>query len=127
MSNLPPPHTTAAVLDGKAFRELLESLRQPAALAAVYHKFIGNAAGFIRDLRAQDDAARVETLHTLKGSAAMMGARRMAQLAAHLQVQRQYSSVQFAEAIDELESELEKLRLAVDEQLLALGVPPKHS
>jgi HPt (histidine-containing phosphotransfer) domain-containing protein len=112
------------VLDGTVFHELLESLNEPAAVAAVYRKFVRNAAAFIRELRDQEPTARIDTLHTLKGSAAMMGATRMAKLAAHLQVQLQGSSLPVAQAIEELESELEKFRLALDAQLLTLGGSP---
>lgn len=118
----PTIESSSEVLDGEVFHELLGSLHQPAALAAVYRKFIGNATAFICELRDQDDAARIDTLHTLKGSAAMMGAKRMAERAARLQAQAQCSSVQVARAIQELEDELLEFRVAAAERLLALGV-----
>jgi HPt (histidine-containing phosphotransfer) domain-containing protein len=118
------PSCEIEVLDCNVFRDLLESLAQPAAVAALYRKFIGNAAAFICELRVQEDAARIDTLHTLKGSAAMMGATRMAKIAMHLQTQLQCSSVQVAQAIQELEGELVRFRLAVAAQLLELGVSP---
>ncbi|HEY0680906.1 MAG TPA: Hpt domain-containing protein [Steroidobacter sp.] len=111
----------AKVLDVDVLHDLLGSLSQPAAVAAIYSKFVANAAGFIRELRIQDAAARIETLHTLKGSAAMVGAERLAQLAARLEPQ---SSVQVEEASRDLEAELAQFRLVVAAKLEALGSPP---
>lgn len=107
------------VLDVSVFHELHESLMQAEAVAAVYRKFVENAALFISELRAQDAAARIETLHTLKGSAAMMGATCMAELAAQLQAQG--PSVQVEPAIQQLTVELQKFRAVVASRLLALG------
>lgn len=121
----PAIESSPNVLDVGVFHELVESLQAEAA-AAVYSKFIENATLFIGELRAQDDAARIETLHTLKGSAAMMGATRMAELAAQLQMQG--SSVQVEPAIQQLSGELQMFRAAVAGRLLALGAsldPPR--
>ena len=107
-------------LDGGMFQELLESLQRPDAVAAVYRKFIKNAAAFIGELRDQEPLARIETLHTLKGSAAMMGATRMANLAARLEAQG--AAVQVAQAMQELEGELASFRTAAAGKLLAIGV-----
>jgi HPt (histidine-containing phosphotransfer) domain-containing protein len=109
------------VLDRKVLQELVESLTQPATVAALYRKFIGNADSFIRELHIQEDAARLDTLHTLKGSAAMMGARRIAQLAMHWQTQLQSSPVQLARATDELAGELAKFRVAAAAHVRAIG------
>jgi len=111
--------TSYNVLDGTVFHELMESLSQAEAVAAVYRKFVENAAVFIGELRDQDAAARIETLHTLKGSAAMMGASRMAELAA--QLQSQGASVQLEVATRQLSDELEKFRAEVASRLLELG------
>lgn len=115
----PTGPTANNVLDGAVFQDLQESLSQPERVAAVYRKFVENAAAFIHELRTQDAAARIETLHTLKGSAAMMGANAMANLAA--QLQSQALSVQVEPAIEQLMSELDKFRGAVSSRLLALG------
>jgi HPt (histidine-containing phosphotransfer) domain-containing protein len=109
------------VLDDRVFHDLHESLVQPAAVAALYRKFAGNAAAFIGELRSQENHARIDTLHTLKGSAAMMGATRIAKLATHLQAQLQCSSVQMAPAIEELAGELASFRSVVAARLLELG------
>lgn len=116
-------HSTDApeLLDAGVFQDLLESLAAPAAVAAIYRKFIGNAATFIRELASQDIPARVETMHTLKGSAAMLGANRMSALAAQLQTELHGSLVQVERAARELEDELTKFRAAAAERLLAAG------
>lgn len=108
------------VLDADVFQELVESLAQPELVAAVFRKFIANAASFIGDLCHQDAAARIETLHTLKGSAAMMGAYSMSKLAAHHEAQG--GSVQVEVATRQLSDELTKFRAAAASKLLALGV-----
>lgn len=108
-------------LDVTMFQDLLESLVEPAAVAAVYRKFLGNAATFIRELTSQDAAARAETLHTLKGSAAMLGANRMSALAAQLQTELHGSPVQVEQAARQLEDELAAFRSAATERLLAAG------
>lgn len=114
--------SSAQVLDVDVLHDLLGSLGQPAGVAAIYSKFLANAAGFIRELRTQDAAARVETLHTLKGSAAMVGGERLAELAARLEPQ---SSVQVEQAIQALEAELNQFRSVVAAQFEALGTPPR--
>jgi HPt (histidine-containing phosphotransfer) domain-containing protein len=106
----PANESSPNVLDVGVFHELVESLQIETA-AAVYRKFVENATLFIGELRAQDDADRIETFHTLKGSAAMMGATRMAELAARLQAQG--STVQVEPAIQQLSDELEQFRAAV--------------
>lgn len=110
------------VFDASMFQDLLESLVAPAAVAAIYSKFLDNAATFIRELASQDSAARVEAMHTLKGSAAMLGANRISALAAKLQSQLHGSIVQVEQAAHELEDELAKFRVAAAERLLAAGV-----
>jgi HPt (histidine-containing phosphotransfer) domain-containing protein len=109
-------------LDAVVFQDLLESLVAPAAVAAIYCKFLGNAATFIRELASQDAAARVETLHTLKGSAAMLGANRLSTLAAQLQKELHGSLVQVESVARELDEELARFRAAAAARLLAEGV-----
>jgi HPt (histidine-containing phosphotransfer) domain-containing protein len=106
------------VLDVAVFQELVESL-QADAVAAICRKFFENAAEFIDALPEQSTADRVETFHTLKGSAAMMGANRMSELAAQLQAQA--ASVQVAAASRQLKDELEKFRAEIASRLVALG------
>lgn len=120
--NAPLESSAEESLDASVFHDLLESLVQPLAVAALYRKFIGNAAAFIDELHDQDAAARIDTLHTLKGSAAMMGAARMARLAMHWQEQAQSSSVQVSRVSQELAGELARFRGAVAARLNELGV-----
>jgi HPt (histidine-containing phosphotransfer) domain-containing protein len=119
----PTHEPSTPALDVDVLHDLLASLSQPVAVAAVYRKFAVNAADFIRELPKQDRAARIETLHTLKGSAAMMGAKSLAQVAARLQSEAETSSVQVVETIEELNGELAKFRLAVAARLSELGAP----
>jgi HPt (histidine-containing phosphotransfer) domain-containing protein len=114
----PTIETCTNVFDAAVFQELVESL-QTEVTAAVYRKFFENAVTFIGELTEQNTAARVETFHTLKGSAAMMGANRMSELAAQLQAQG--SAVQIEAATQLLKDELEKFRAAVASRLLELG------
>lgn len=116
------PIDAPEVLDASMFQDLLESLVAPAAVAAVYRKFLDNAATFIRELSSQDSDARIETMHTLKGSAAMLGANRISALAAQLQSQLHGSLVQVEQAARELDGELAKFRVAAADRLLAAGV-----
>lgn len=115
------PTDALEILDDSMFQDLLESLVEPAAVAAIYGRFLGNAATFIRELAGQDAAERVETMHTLKGSAAMLGANRMSALAAQLQTDLHGSLVQVEQAARELAAELETFRAAVTERLEAAG------
>jgi HPt (histidine-containing phosphotransfer) domain-containing protein len=112
------------VLDVDVLQDLLASLTQPLAVAAVYRKFVENAAEFIREIPNQDHAARIETLHTLKGSAAMMGAKCLARLAARLQTEAETSSVQVAQTMQALTEELEKFRRVAAIRLADHGAPP---
>jgi HPt (histidine-containing phosphotransfer) domain-containing protein len=114
----PAIESSTNVFDATVFQELVESLQTEAA-TAVYRKFLENAAAFIDELARQNTDARVETFHTLKGSAAMMGANRMSELAAQLQAQD--AGVQVAAATQLLNDELEKFRAAVASRLLELG------
>jgi HPt (histidine-containing phosphotransfer) domain-containing protein len=110
-------------LEASVFEELLASLREPATVATLYRKFAANAAAMIGELAAQDGEARGQTLHTLKGSAAMMGATRLSTLSAVLEAQAHWSAVQVAAATEELDAELRMLRAAVAARLLEIGAP----
>lgn len=114
----PAIKSSTNVFDAAVFQELVESLQTESA-AAVYRKFLENAAAFIDELPRQNTDARVETFHTLKGSAAMMGAYRMSELAAQLQAEG--AGVQVEAATQLLKEELEKFRVAVASRLLELG------
>lgn len=117
----PTTETSTEVLDGDVLQDLLGSLSDPVLVAALYRKFVVNAAEFIGELAHQEGAARIETLHTIKGSAAMLGAKCLTQLAARLQAEAEHSSVQVAQAMEELTGELARFRAAADDRLSALG------
>ena len=117
----PAIEASREVLDVAVLHYLLASLNQPAAVAAVYRKFVANATHFIESLREQQGAACIDTLHTLKGSAAMLGAKCLAQRAAHLQAQAESSTVQVELAIEQLSAELAQFRAALARQLRAIG------
>lgn len=116
---------TPPSLDPEVFDELYESVcEQEVAVATLYETFLENAARLIEALRAADpDTAREKALHTLKGSAAMMGATRIARLATELQrTSATLEDTRMRDAIDELVRELATLRQAVDARLAALGI-----
>lgn len=117
------PHP--AVLDELAFDELHESLAaQPDALLGVYRKFLQGAVAAINGLSSQDAATRISTVHTLKGSAAMLGAQRLAAVAARLQEElagAQAPTVE--EAMRRLSEELDAFRRRVNTRFELLGQP----
>lgn len=116
---------TQPTLDAEVFDELYESVcEQEVAVATLYETFLKNAARLIEALHAAEPAiAREKVLHTLKGSAAMMGATRIARLATDLQHScATLDDTRMQEVIDELGRELATLRRAVDARLAALGV-----
>lgn len=108
------------MFEDSVFHDLVASLVEPATVAALYRKFVGNAAIFIGELAAQDVVARIETLHTLKGSAAMMGANRLAAAATAWEA-RARQLVQVEQAMGQLNAELTKFRVAAAERLRELG------
>src|SRR5687767_2492947 len=94
------------VLDTKVFNDLRHRM-VPDTLATLYRRFLSNAAETIASLRNQETAARPQTLHALKGSAAMLGAQRLAALAGCLQDDDLQSPTMLAQSIEVLEAELE--------------------
>ena len=110
----PPPQIL--VLDPGAFQELLEALGGDLEVViSIYRTFLGTAGTLIVNLPNQDCAAQAATLHTLKGSAWMVGAVRVARLAAHLQ-QVAAKSVHpvIKTRIEELRGELNFFRAAIN-------------
>jgi HPt (histidine-containing phosphotransfer) domain-containing protein len=106
------------VLDTKVFNDLLQAMTsRPDALASVYRTFFGHTRKLIDTLRDQESAARGHTLHALKGSAAMLGARRFTALAARLQHEDLGSPALLAQAIEALETELESFHRTIAARL----------
>lgn len=117
---------TIRVLDVELFQELLESLgNELGIVVGLYRRFLTNTAATLAELRRQTAGnmieARSKTLHALKGSASMVGANRIAAIAAELQESILRAPPAIAESgIDALESELTLFRVALDEHLAAL-------
>lgn len=111
------------VLDLELFQELRESLgNELEIVAGLYRRFLTHTAQTLDELREQPDSARTVTLHALKGSAAMVGANRIAAVAAQLQESPLNESPQLAaRAIDALASELTEFRRVLTAHLASLG------
>jgi HPt (histidine-containing phosphotransfer) domain-containing protein len=74
------------VLDRHVFEDLLATLgNDTSRVKAVYGKFVDNAAKRFDELRHQSVTSIATTFHALKGSAGMVGANRLAAMAARLQ------------------------------------------
>jgi len=123
MTSPPKNDARAHALDTELFQELRESLgNELDVVAGIYGRFMNNAANSIAASRGQSGAARASTLHTLKGSAAMVGATGIAALSGHLEESLLESPVEVAEAaLRELEGELTRFRAAVATHLRSLG------
>ncbi len=121
--NLPPNGERA--LDTELFQELRESLgNELEVVAGIYRRFLDNAVSSVAVSRLQSGAERASTLHTLKGSAAMVGATRIADLSSHLQDSLLDSPGAVAEAaLHELEGEITRFRAALASHLESLGYP----
>lgn len=79
------PNLPSVVLDSTVLRELHRTFgNHRETVASLYAHFLVEAARHINVLRDRSSEARAMTLHTLKGSAAMMGAVRISALAASL-------------------------------------------
>ena len=122
-----PTHTTGEesrpALDIELFQELLESLgNELDAVARIYGRFIDSATSKVELSLGQSAAERPATLHALKGSAAMVGATRIAALSERLQENLLGLPGEAAEAaIRELEAELTTFRHALATHLESLG------
>jgi HPt (histidine-containing phosphotransfer) domain-containing protein len=126
--NLPLESEEASpVLDAGLFQELRESLgNELHVVAGIYTRFLGNAGRSLEEARRQTGATRAATLHTLKGSAAMVGATRIASVAGRLQESLLGAPAEVAEAaLREIESELALFRDALGVHLESLGYCPQ--
>jgi HPt (histidine-containing phosphotransfer) domain-containing protein len=102
-------------LDSSVLEELRGTFAgQSDVVANLYANFLAQATRYINVLHDQASDARATTLHTLKGSASMMGAVRVAALAARLHEQALRNPEQPSEpAIRQLEDELAMFRHAL--------------
>lgn len=116
---------TSPALDQEVFEELYESVcEHSGTVAALYETFQKTASQLIDTLRVSSPgASREKTLHTLKGSAAMMGAMRIARLAADLQQTcATLDDATLMDATRELDIELASVRESVRTRLASLGI-----
>jgi HPt (histidine-containing phosphotransfer) domain-containing protein len=112
------------VLDRQVFEELLATFgNDTGRVRSVYRKFVDTAATRLDEVRHQPAAASAATFHALKGSAGMLGANRLAAVAARLQeVALGLTEETKAAGIGELEAELATFRRVLSAQLSSL--PP---
>ena len=112
------------VLDTQVFEELLAALGNDThRVRSVYRKFVDSAATRLDEVRHQPVTGSAATFHALKGSAGMVGANRLAAVAARLQdAAPGLTEESKAVAVGELEAELETFRRALGVQLESL--PP---
>jgi HPt (histidine-containing phosphotransfer) domain-containing protein len=116
-------------LDPATFNEVYESVSEHAhTVKALYRTFLSNAVHLLDELKtAESDAIRQKRLHTLKGSAAMMGAARMARLAAEVQESGATTlSDAMHDYLDQLDDELAATRRVIEAQLNLLGQDERH-
>jgi HPt (histidine-containing phosphotransfer) domain-containing protein len=74
------------VLDRHVFEELLAALgNDTTRVRNVYRKFLDSTNARLEEVRHQSVTDSAATFHALKGSASMVGANRLAELAAELQ------------------------------------------
>lgn len=121
--------TTVPRLDPETFNEVYESVSAHAhTVKALYRTFLSNAVHLIDELKtAESDAVRQKRLHTLKGSAAMMGAARMARLAAELQESGATAPPgEMHGYLHQLDDELAATRREIEAQLNLLGSGERH-
>lgn len=113
------PHAEEHVLDTHVFEELLATLGNDTdRVRNVYRKFVDSAAARLEELRHQSVMDSAATFHALKGSASMVGANRIAHVAARLQeaAPRLDNETKVA-GIGELEAQLAAFREALKEQM----------
>ena len=107
------------ILDGHVFEELLATLGNDVdRVRNVYRKFVDSAAARLEEVRHQTVTDSAATFHALKGSASMVGANRLAALAARLQEAAPcLDNETKVSGIGELEAELIAFRQALSERL----------
>jgi HPt (histidine-containing phosphotransfer) domain-containing protein len=104
-------------LDVGIFKELHATLGGDSdRVRNVYTKFLDTAAQRIEELRHQPIAESRRTLHALKGTAAMVGATRLAALAGRLQ-EAPTTDETLAQGIGDIEVELTHFQYALSEEL----------
>jgi HPt (histidine-containing phosphotransfer) domain-containing protein len=114
------------VLDRHVFDELVATLgNDTTRLRNVYRKFVDGSLARLEELRHQSVIDSAATFHALKGSAGMVGANRLAAVAARFQEAAPgLDNETKVSAIGELESQLALFRNALGPLLEALSSPP---
>lgn len=120
-AHLAAEESDVPVLDIGVFKELHATLGSNTdRVRNVYAKFLKSAAERIDELRHQPAAASLTTLHALKGSAGMIGATRLANLAARLH-EATTDRETLAASIDDIERELTRFHGVLNAQLDAVS------
>ncbi len=111
------------VLDRHVFDELLATLgNDTTRVRNVYRKFIDTAMVRLAEVHHQSVADSAATFHALKGSASMVGANRLAALAAKLQEAAPgLDNDTKVSAVRELEAQLATLQSVLDPLLDAIS------
>ncbi len=117
------------MLDRHVFEELVATLgNDTARLRRVYHKFVDSTLARLEELRNQSVIESAATFHALKGSASMVGANRLAALAAEFQEAAPgLDNETKVSAVIELESQLALFRSALGPLLEGLSSPSQDS
>jgi HPt (histidine-containing phosphotransfer) domain-containing protein len=112
----------AHVLDTQVFEELVATLGNDTdRVRNVYRKFVDSAAARLAEVCHQSVTDSAATFHALKGSASMVGANRLAAVAARLQEAAPWLDNETkVSGIGELEAELAAFRQALHEQMRSL-------
>jgi HPt (histidine-containing phosphotransfer) domain-containing protein len=127
--NLHAEESHEHVLDRHVFEELVATLgNDTTRLRNVYRKFIDSSLSRLEELRHQSVIESAATFHALKGSASMVGANRLAAVAAKFQETAPgFDSETKVSAVGELESQLTLFRNALGPLLDAVSSPPQDS
>jgi HPt (histidine-containing phosphotransfer) domain-containing protein len=114
------------VFDRHVFEELLATLgNDTARVRSVYRKFVDSARARLEEVRHQSVTDSAATFHALKGSASMVGANRLAALAAKFQEAAPgLDNETKVSAVGELDTELARFR---NELNTVLSSPPMDS
>ena len=113
------------VLDRHVFDELVATLGSDTErVRNVYRKFVESAISRLAEVRHQSATDSAATFHALKGSASMVGANRLAVLAAKLQdAAPSLDNETKAAGIGEVEAELAAFRIEL--RALLDSIPPR--
>ena len=121
----PGDESREQVLDRHVFDELVATLgNDTQRVKNVYRKFVDSALARLEEVRHQSVMDSAATFHALKGSASMVGANRLAALAAQLQdAAPGLDNETKVSAIGALEAELAVFREALSALLDANAAP----